>query len=393
MTFDHPFDHITVDQLRRAQSGAKWTRHPEALGAFIAEMDFGTAPAVVDALSAAVTRQQFGYLPDSLARDLAEACSDWHRDRYEWEVDPAAIRVVPDVIRGLQVAIEHFSEPGAVVVPTPAYMPFLTVPPALGREVIEVPMTDDGGRYRFDLDALAAAFAAGGTLLILCNPANPGGQIFSQAELLAVSKVVEAAGVRVYADEVHAPLIYPGGTHVPYASISPEAARHTITGTSASKGWNIPGLKCAQVILTNRADAARWVQISGLFTEGASNLGVVANTAAYRHGGPWLDGVLEYLDSCRRLLSDLLAERIPGARYSMPDATYLAWIDLRQANLGPDPSRTLMDAGLAVIDGMLCGTGFEGFVRLNFATPRPILLEIVERMAGAAAGSRSGDGR
>lgn len=353
------------------------------MGAFIAEMDFGTAPEVTAALHDSVEVARFGYLSDSIERDMAAACSDWHRDRYRWEIDPQMIHAAPDVIAVLQLAIENFAAPGAVVVPTPAYMPFLTVPGDLGRTVIEVPMLEDHGRYRFDLDGLADAFAAGGTLLILCNPSNPLGATFDRDELLAVSEVAEAAGVRVFADEVHAPFTYGDSRHIPYASISETAARHSITGTSASKAWNIPGLKCAQAIVTNEADAVRWAAIPRLFTQGASNLGVVANTAAYRSGGAWLDEVLNYLDSSRQLLDELLQQHLPHARYRRPDATYLAWLDLRDCGLGSDPARTLMAAGLAVTDGALCGAGFEGYVRFNFATPRPLLVEIVELMATA----------
>ncbi len=384
MSFTHRFDQITVEELRRAQAGVKWTRFPDALGAFIAEMDFGTAPEVTEALTEAVRAAQFGYLPEPLVRDMAQACSDWHRDRYRWEIDPTMIHAVPDVLRVLRLAIEHLSEPGAVVVPTPAYMPFLTVPRYLGRPVVEVPMINDAGRYRFDIDGLAAAFAAGGTLLILCNPANPVGTVFDRSELAAVAEVVEAAGVRVFADEVHAPLIYDGADHIPYASISEETARHSITGTSASKGWNLPGLKCAQAIVTNPTDARRWAGLSGLATEGASNLGVVANAAAYRSGGPWLAEVIDYLDSSRRLLAELVSDHLPGARYRPPDATYLAWIDLRGCGLGSTPAAALAAAGLAVTDGALCGAGFRGYARLNFATPRPLLVEMLELMADAA---------
>lgn len=386
MTDSHPFDRITIDQLRAANGGVKWTRYPDMIGAFVAEMDFGTAPAVIEELQAAVAQGDFGYLPDPLVEQMALACAEWQHDQYGWDISPSSIHAVPDVIRVLQIAIEHFSAPGAVVVPTPAYMPFLTVPEELGRRVIEVPMRWDGADHHFDLDALAAAFADGGTLLVLCNPSNPLGMVFDRDELLAVSEVVEAAGVRVFADEVHAPFTYGDRRHVPYASVSPTAAAHSITGTSGSKAWNLAGLKCAQAIVTNEADALRWEQLPRVATHGTSNLGVIANTAAYRAGGEWLDGVLGYLDASRRLLADLLGEHLPAARYRVPDATYIAWLDLRDCGLGDHPAEALLDrAGLAVNDGVLCGDGYQGFVRLNFATPQPILRTIVERMAVAVS--------
>jgi cystathionine beta-lyase len=208
-----------------------------------------------------------------------------------------------------------------------------------------------------------------------------------------VSEVVEAAGARVFADEIHAPFLYGDRRHVPYASVSEVAAAHSITGTSASKAWNLPGLKCAQAITTNHADAERWERLPRVAAHGTSNLGVVANAVAYRSGGEWLAEVLRYLDGSRHLLDDLLAEHVPGSRWRVPDATYMAWIDLRECGLGPCPADTLMERSqVAVNDGVLCGAGFEGHIRLNFATPRPILRTMVERIA--AAGARSGeDGR
>ncbi len=254
-------DAITVAELRR-RGGLKWTfAGPDVLGAFVAEMDFGTAPEVEAALRDLIVRQDFGYLTSRAARQLAEACAAWLAARHGWAVDPDRIRPLPDVIRGLEAAITLFSRPGSpVILPTPAYMPFLSVPPLLGREIIQVPMATAAGRAVLDLDGIDAAFRAGGHLLILCNPCNPVGRVYTRAELAGVSEVVERHGGRVFADEIHAPLTYPGHPHVPYASLSGAAAGHALTATSASKGWNLPGLKCAQMILSNDADLELWVK-------------------------------------------------------------------------------------------------------------------------------------
>jgi cysteine-S-conjugate beta-lyase len=202
---------------------------------------------------------------------------------------------------------------------------------------------------------------------------------------------VAANDGRVFADEIHAPLIYPGGAHIPYASISAAAAGHAVTGTAASKGWNLPGLKCAQLILSNETDAATWAEAGITFEHGASPPGVQATTAAYRHGGPWLDEVVRYLDGSRRLLADLLAEHLPSVRYLPPEGTYLAWLDcrdlFREMGTGvPRPAEFfLAKAQVALTDGAACGDIGQGHVRLNFATPRPILTEIVRRLAEATA--------
>jgi cystathionine beta-lyase len=341
------FDAVTEDALR-AGGGLKWTQYGAAIGAFVAEMDFGTAPVVSQALHEAVERGRLGYLTTAAAADMARACADWQFRRYGWTVPPEWITPLPDVIAGLQAAIEHFTRPGSpVVLPTPAYMPFRAIPGALGRQLIEVPMVE---------------------------------------EQLALADVVEAAGARVFSDEIHAPLVLPGAEHRPYASLSPVTARHTVTATSASKAWNMPGLKAAQLILSDPGDVASWAAVGFLFTHGASTPGVLASTAAYDRGGAWLDGVLAYLDGNRRLLGELLAERLPGVRYTAPEGTYLAWLDCRGLGLEGSVGQFFLErAGVALVDGPECGAPGAGHVRLNFATPRDVLVRMVDRMAAAAA--------
>jgi cystathionine beta-lyase len=194
----------------------------------------------------------------------------------------------------------------------------------------------------------------------------------------------------VFADEIHAPLVYPGGTHIPYASVSEQAANHSVTGTAASKGWNLPGLKCAQLILTNDADAATWAERGFMFEHGASVLGVLASTAAYRDGGDWLADVVGYLNGSRELLAGLLADYLPGIGYQPPEGTYLAWLDcrglLRDRPIEVSLAEFFRDRGRVLLtDGAACGEAGRGHVRLNFATPRPVLTEIVRRMAEAAS--------
>ena len=379
------FDALTEEGLRSAGS-LKWTRFGDAIGAFVAEMDFGTAPAVTRALHASVDAGLFGYLPTQAALAMADACAGWQSRRYGWELPAEWITPLPDVLAGLQAAIEHFTPPGSpVVLPTPAYMPFLVVPGLLGRESIEVPMVPgDDGRTTYDLDGLDRAFAAGGRLMVHCNPHNPVGRVFTEAEQLALAEVVERHGVRVFSDEIHAPLVYPGAVHRPYASLSAVTAGHTVTATSASKAWNLPGLKAAQFLVSNQTDAEHWAEVGFFAAHGAANLGVAANTAAYEEGEPWLDGVLAYLDGNRRLLGELLATRLPEVRYTMPEGTYLAWLDCRALGIeGSTGDFFLERAGVALIDGPQCGAPGAGHVRLNVATPRPVLETIVERMATA----------
>jgi cystathionine beta-lyase len=382
-TFDAAaYDALTVADLR-ARGGLKWSRYgPDSLGAFVAEMDTGTAPAVQAALRAAVEVGDFGYLPPGPPAAMAAACAAWQRDRYGWAVAPSDVRPVPDVLRGLEIVLARLAAPGRpVILPTPAYMPFLELPGLLGREILEVPATRVDGRPAFDLDGLDAAFRAGGELLVLTNPHNPLGRVFTADELRAVCEVVERHGGRVFADEIHAPLTYPGHQHVPYAALSPIAAGHTVTAVSASKAWNLPGLACGQLILSNDADRAAFARLPTAATHGTSPLGVIAATAAYMRGGPWLDGVLQHLDGNRRALARLLAEHLPDARFDLPEGTYLAWLDLRALGLGDHPAEVLHErTGVVLVDGPLCGSAGRGHARLNFATPRPILERLVARL-------------
>jgi cystathionine beta-lyase len=394
LTFTELADQLTMEELR-GRGSLKWTRGgPDVIGAFIAEMDFGTAPAVTAALREAVERADFGYQSDRAVAEMADSCARWQLDHYGWAVDPARVRPMPDVINVLEAAIEVFTGPGApVILPTPAYMPFLTVPPLHGRQIIQVPMLRDtaaDGQLVLDLDGIDAAFKAGGQLLVLCNPCNPVGKVYTEAELRAVAAVVDRNGGRVFADEIHAPLIYPGGRHIPYASLGEQAAAHTITGTAASKGWNLPGLKCGQVILSNDDDAATWAERAFIFEHGASTPGLRATTAAYRGGAGWLGEVVGYLDGSRQLLADLLAEHLPEVRYRPPAGTYLAWLDCRELFAGrgiEDSPAEFFHAKAQVLltDGAACGEAGRGHVRLNFATPRPILTEIVRRLTAAIA--------
>jgi cysteine-S-conjugate beta-lyase len=236
----------------------------------------------------------------------------------------------------------------------------------------------------YDLDVIARAFADGARLLVHVNPHNPLGRVFTAEEQLALADVVEDAGARVFSDEIHAPLVHPGAVHRPYASLSPATARHTLTATSASKAWNLPGLKAAQLILTNAEDAAHWERVGALYTHGASTPGVLANTTAFDAGETWLDGVLAYLEGNRLLLGELLADRLPGVRWTPPEGTYLAWLDCRELGLPTSAGEFFLErAGVAMVDGPECGAPGAGHVRLNFATSRPLLTAIVDRMADA----------
>lgn len=379
------WDALTPDELA-SRGSLKWTMHPGAVGAWVAESDLGTAPAVTSALHAAVDAGRFGYLPPAVSRELSRETARFLRERFDWHVPSGRVHPIADVIRGLELTIEHYSRPGsAVIVPTPAYMPFLSVPVALGRAVVEVPLADHSGRQTLDLVAIDEALAAGAGMVVLCNPLNPGGRVFDRAELEGLAEVVERHGATVFADEIHAPIVYGTARHVPYASVSEAAAGHTITAVSASKAWNLPGLKTAQLITTSDAAERTWETLGPLASHGASTLGVIANTVAYRDGRDWLDHTVAYYDRNRLVLGERLAELLPEVGYRAPEGTYIAWLDVRALGLGDDPATRLRErAGVALTDGRACGEVGAGHVRMILATPTPIVELIIERIAAEA---------
>jgi cystathionine beta-lyase len=383
------FDDVDLDRLRRRRT-VKWSLYgPDVLAAWVAEMDFDVAPVVRDAIRAAVDREDFGYVEPDLGA-LTTATAGFFAARYGWSVAPARIFPVADVLWGIRAALDVLVPPGAgVVVPTPAYPPLFEVVALTGRPVVAVPMQDPGGWDGLDLDGIDAALGAGAGAgaVLLCSPHNPTGRVFTPAELGTLAGIVARHDARVIADEVHAPLVYDGARHVPYASVSDATAAHAITVTSASKAFNLAGLKCAQVVASNHADAARWRDLGVFAVPGPTPIGIAASTAAYVDGGPWLDALVAHLAADRDRLGALLADELPGVTWRPPDATFLAWLDTTALGLD-DPARFFLDAaGVALSDGPPFGAGCEQFVRLNFATSRALLDRIVGAM-GAAVRSR-----
>lgn len=384
---DSTFNLLTEDQLR-ARKTIKWNYfEPDVLPLWIAEMDFPTAPAVRDGIRACIENEEFGY-PIFNEDTLPRATADWCQRRYGWTVRPDWVRVVPDVLKGLEIAINFLTRPESpVALPVPAYMPFFGTLQVTGRQRVEIPMVlQESGRYAMDLDALDAAFAKGAGSLILCNPNNPLGTAFTADELRTIADIAARHDARVLADEIHAPLVYEG-RHIAAASVSDVAADTVITLMSASKGWNLPGLMCAQVILSNQRDADEWDRIHMLHQMGTSTVGIRANVAAYNHGGEWLDELLSYLRANRDRLVRRLPELAPGVMLATPEATYLAWVDFRALNLPSEPADYLLSkARVALSPGIPFGaTVGSGFARLNFGTTRAILDRAITAIAGAVA--------
>ncbi len=315
-----PFD-VRDDDLRRSWS-VKWTLPPAGvLPVWVAEMDARPCPAVQEAVRAAVETGTFGYPPFDALTDLGEVFAGFAAARYGWQVDPALVVSTGDVMAGVRFVLETLCEPAPVVVPVPSYPPLLHVVPLTGRQVVTVPALD--ADRRLDVGAIEAAFADGARTLLLSNPHNPLGRAWGVAELEALRDAAERHGARVISDEIHGALVLPGATHVPYATIE-GTAEHGTTVTSASKAFNIPGLKCAQLVLSSARDAAHWADVGYLAEHGTATPGLFATTAAYRDGREWLDDVVAYLDgeldppAARRVEAMLAAD--PALRARVLDA-------------------------------------------------------------------------
>ena len=383
------FDPDAIDvRTLRGRLSAKYQAYPaDVLPLWIAEMDFPLAEPIAAALHAAVDRSDTGYRS---AVGVAQALAQYADRAWSWTIDPSRVLVLPDVLTALARSLIALTEPGdGVVVNPPVYPPFYsTIAQIAGRAVVTVPLarTPDGG-YRLDLDALATAFARPEvTAYVLCSPHNPTGTVPTPGELAAVAELAQRHGVLVIADEIHAPLTLAGAQHTPYLTVAGDDAV-AVSAVSASKAWNIAGLKCAQVVATRAVhrQLTERTPIEALF--GTGHLGAIATVAAYLEGDAWLADVRSVLEDNRALLTRSLADRLPDVGYLAPAATYLAWLDLRAYGLGDDPSADLLARGrVALSAGTPFGPGGDGHVRVNFATSASVLGEAIDRMARVLAG-------
>ncbi|WP_444951212.1 MalY/PatB family protein [Micromonospora ureilytica] len=381
-TAPNPLRQLTIDQLRQRTS-LKWQEYPDdVLPLWVAEMDAPLAEPVALAITDAVARGDTGY-PAGTA--YPQALAEFARQRWGWDglaVERTAL--VPDVMHGVVEALRLVTEAGdAVVVNCPVYPPFYEFVAHAGRRIVEAPL---GADLRIDLGALEDAFRrarAGGrpAAYLLCSPHNPTGVVHSTAELTAVAGLAQQYGVRVVADEIHAPVVAGGARFVPYLSVP--GAENGLSLMSASKGWNLAGLR-GGLLVAGPAAAGDLVRVPFGVSVSTSHLGVIAHTAAFRDGGEWLDALLTGLDENRRLLTALLAEHLPAIRYQPGQATYLAWLDCRALGLGDDPATGFLDRGrVALNSGLAFGTGGVGHVRLNLATAPELITEAVRRMTSA----------
>ena len=378
----HPFDSVTELELRRRRS-AKWSYYPEdVLPAWVAEMDYPLDESIRGALHRAVELGDCGYAESD---GLGSAFAAWAKARWEWQVEAADVHLVADVVTGIAELLRAATRPGdGVVIDTPVYHPFAQTILRTERVVVEAPLACTEQGWSLDLEAIERAYVAGARVHLLCSPHNPTGIVYPREALARVAELAEKHDVLVLSDEIHAPLTFPGEVHHPFPTLSPSAAHRTIVLTSASKAWNVAGLKAAVMVASGDAGRALLARLPPDTPFHAGHLGVLAGRAAFREGGAWLESTVGILDRNRRLLTDLLREHLPGVRYVPPQASYLAWLDCRALGLGPDPARTFLERGrVALSSGPMFGAQGAGFARLNIGTTRALLEEAVRRMASS----------
>jgi cystathionine beta-lyase len=370
------FATVELDALRR-RSSEKWRKFPQdVLPSHIAEMDFAVAPPVEEALVAAVRAGDLGYV-HARSSGLPEAFAAFAAERWGWDVDPDAVVAVPDVMVGVAELLRALTPEGAgVVINPPVYPPFFSVIAETGRRVVEVPLVDG----RLSLDGIADALRAGAAAVLLCNPHNPTGHVRDADDVRALGELVAEHDALFLSDEIHAPLTVPGTGHVPAATVAEDA----IVLTSASKAWNLAGLKCGLAVAQSERLRVMLARLPEPIHDRVGHLGAIASTAAFRHGGEWLDELREYLAATRRALPDLLDEHAPGVRVEPGQATFLAWLDFRETAIAQDPAAAVLERGrLSLLPGTDFGSVGKGFARLNIGTSRELVEEALRRIGMA----------
>ena len=369
---------------RHGTGSEKWDRWPgrDVLPAWVADMDFRTAPDVLAALRARVDHGVFGYThePPGFRPALVEHLAS----RHGWQVDPASIVGVPGVVTALALTARLLSARGEAILSfTPVYPPFLTLPGLAGRESVRVPLLQHSHAWSIDRDALeSAARASASKVLWLCHPHNPTGTVWTRDDLLGIADVAERHGIAVVSDEIWADLVLDEDhPHVPFSSLDHPAAGKAITLVAPSKTWNLAGLACAAAILPDAALRRRWRIAGEGLVPMVNPLGYAAAEAAWRHGEHWRRGLLDVLRRHRTLVVDRVAA-IPGLSCVPWRATYLAWIDCRATGVA-DPQAACEAAGLGPSDGR--DFGLPGFIRLNTACPTDRLLLALDRLEAAFA--------
>ena len=377
--------HIPPLSQLRERSSEKWRRYPsDVLPLPVAEMDYEIAPEIRKRLIDLVERSDTGYLGP--IPELGVALQGFAWDRWSWQIDEKKVRVAVDVGAAIVEISRLFLEPGdRIMLNSPVYQNFFSWIKELHCELVDAPLIQQAElqNYQLDFDAIERGYASGVKVHFLCHPHNPVGVIFEAAQLDQLARLAERHGVIVIADEIHAPLVYQSERYTPFLNVSDTARRVGISVTSASKAFNLAGLKCAQIIVADEDLDQRLKSLPEAVHFRASLFGAIAAVTAFSQSRSWLDKVRVDLERKGYLLARLIGEELPAAAFYRPHFGYLGWIDLRRSTLGEDPAKTLLAQGkVALNPGHSYGPGGKGFVRFNFGTSDLIIEEAITRIKG-----------
>lgn len=377
---------------RRNSDSMKWNYYPpDVIPLWVADMDFVSPQPVLRALHERVEHGVFGYHKDLFytpneVSQLQQVIIDRMANLYQWDIKAEDIVPISGVINGCNLAcISQATSKEEVLIQTPAYPPILSAAAETHIQGRENELIQGAvGTYSVDWDAFESAITANTRLFILCNPHNPVGKAFTQAELFHFAEICARHNVVICSDEIHCDLVYKGHTHIPIASLAPEIAQNTITMIAPSKTYNIAGLQCSFAIIPNRALRKRFLKSRRGIYPWVNLLGMTAAKAAYQYGDEWLRQAMNYLQGNRDFLYNFVQDHLPGIHMGLPQATYLAWLDCRQSSIQENPYKFFLEkARVAMNDGETFGRGGKGFVRLNFGCPRSVLEEALLRMQEA----------
>ena len=377
----YDFDQIIE---RRGTDSTKWGLYPaDVIPLWVADMDFRSAEPIIEALHQRADHGIFGY--SRPARELKLALQDRLKRLYQWQVEEEEILFLPGIVAGLNIAVQSYAAPGdGVLAQPPVYFHFIKDPVRHGRMVDDPPLVKRGDAYSIDFDHFEEAITNRTRLFILCNPHNPVGRVFTRAELERLAEICLRHGLVICSDEIHCDLLYSEQRHIPIATLAPEIADRTVTLMAPSKTYNLAGLACGYAIIKNQALRRAWQKTSFGIVPGVDIMGQTAALAALRDGHDWLSQVLVYLQGNRDFLAKYIREKLPMIQMCRMEATYLAWLDCREAKIPGSPSDFFLNkARVGLSNGPDFGKGGEGFVRLNFACPRKRLAEALDRITTA----------
>jgi cystathionine beta-lyase len=376
----------SLDVLRRRTS-EKWRRYPnDVLPMFVAEMDFPLAPAIKSALGEALELGDTGYV-NPHDTDAAEAFAAYASDTWGWSPSPQRMGFTTDVSVVIVESLRRLVTPGAaVIICTPVYPPFFDLVPEAGGTVVEVPLLDDGNAYELDLEGIDRALAAGARAVLLCSPHNPVGLVHSRQTLAELSRIVARHDGVVISDEIHAPLVHHGQTFTPYLTVSDEARSHGLAAESASKAFNLAGLKTAFFVAESDRMTTLLRALPEEVTFRTGLFGLIATREGFASSRDWLLSTISTIESNFTLLRNQLAHELPTVKLREPNATYLAWLDMRNLGWGDDPAQYAVEhANVALSHGPAFGAQGNGYARMNLACDPDMIIEAVHRLAAARA--------